>query len=285
MSAPDLDPASQQKTVQQLLGRCLLLVQAYEQLLKRVLAHHHIEGPAANLASVLAGRIDERRTRTLGTLAKELFEGYVVPNDPRTDEQDDDPGAALGRGGQVRLLNRVEMTPERYDVAKAAVDERVVMRNDLVHHLIEMFDISTADGCLAARHHLEDCHRQIDVHLDRLRQMAQAMDNARALMASMMQSEAFADLVDNGIAPDGTIDWPHAGIVACLREAATARDAEGWCRLNEAIAFVEARYPEQTPAKYACRTWPHVLNESRAFDIAYRCGEGGPRTAWYRERP
>ena len=203
----DIDVASEQKTVQQLLGRCLLRLQEYERLLKRVLANHHIEGPAADLACVLAGRMGERETRTLGALAKEMFERYVVPTYGRAEElQDDDAGAALARVNHVRLLNRVEMSPERYEAAKAAVNELVDLRNDLVHHLIELFDVSTVDGCLAARHHLEDCHRRIDFHLDQLRQRAQAMDNARAMSASIMQSEAFIDLFDNGIAPDGTID-------------------------------------------------------------------------------
>ena len=203
----DVDVASKQKTVHQLLGRCLLRLQQYERLLKRLLANHHIEGPAANLACVLAGRIQSRETRTLGALAKEMFERFVVPTDGRAEKhQDDDAGAALARVNHVRLLSRVEMSPERYEAAKAAVNELVDMRNDLVHHLIEMFDTSTVDGCLAARHHLEDCHRRIDIHLIELRQKAQGMDNARAMSASIMQSEAFIDLFENGIEPHGTID-------------------------------------------------------------------------------
>lgn len=282
----ELDVADEQRTVQRLLGCCLLSMQQYERLLKRVIVVHDIEGSAPDLSTVIAGGTAKRAKANLGDLAKEMFQTFVVAKDAGPDDRPNGPlrgdVAALNH---VRVLNQIQMSSERREASKAAIRELVDMRNDLVHHLVEIFDIRTIDGCLAARLYLEECQRQIDIHLDQLRQWAQGIDNTRALAASFMQSEAFFDLSESGIAPDGTIDWPRAGVVACFREAATTCDAEGWSRLNEAIAFVEATYPEHAPEKYACRTWPHVLDQSRAFDIAYRPGEGGARTAWYRERP
>jgi hypothetical protein len=38
------------------------------------------------------------------------------------------------------------------------------------------------------------------------------------------------DFVLNGIAPEGTVAWPHAGIVTKLRKAAETLTADGWAR-------------------------------------------------------
>ena len=207
MRVSDIDVASEQKTVQQLLGRCLLRLQQYERLLKRVIVLHDIEGSAPALPAVIAGRTEMRAKANLGNLAKEMFQTFVVAVDAGANDLPDDPVRADVAGlNRVRLLNQVQLSSDQLETAKAAIRELVDMRNDLVHHLVEIFDVWTVDGCLAARLYLEECHRRIDIHLDQLRQWAQGMDNARALAASFMQTGTFIDLFDNGIAPDGTID-------------------------------------------------------------------------------
>ncbi len=108
------------------------------------------------------------------------------------------------------------------------------------------------------------------------------MDQARALMASFAQTETFHDLLVNGIAPDGSFEWPGSGIVKVLREAAQALAQDGWTRLDRARAWIEDHHAEQAPAKYGCTTWPQLLSESRLFDSTYRL-DAGRKQAWYRE--
>ena len=48
------------------------------------------------------------------------------------------------------------MSPERYAQTTAGLADLVAIRNDLVPHLIERFDISDENGCRAASSHLED---------------------------------------------------------------------------------------------------------------------------------
>ena len=155
------------------------------------------------------------------------------------------------------------------------------MRNDLVHHLIEQFDVWTDAGCAAAMEHLDGCYGRIDAHYKELRQWVETMDQARTDAAAFVQSDAFKDLIVNGIAPDGTFDWPHTGIVRTLREVAEGRANGGWVRLDEARAWIAERHPEQVPQKYGCRTWRQVFSESRCFRLEYREGGDG-RVPWYR---
>ena len=55
------------------------------------------------------------------------------------------------------------------------------------------------------------------------------MEEAQAHMAAFAQTDASHDMVVNGIAPDGSFDWPHTGIVQVLREASEALFEGGWC--------------------------------------------------------
>ena len=178
----------------------------------------------------------------------------------------------------------IQMSEDGFVQTKSALKDLVDLRNDLVHHLIERFDLWSDEGCVAAGHHLQASYTRIDGHFAELRQWATSMDDARAMHASFMQTEVFQDFLVNGIAPDGTIDWAAAGIVSVLREAGGELKQGDWTCLDDAVAWIGERHSEQTPAKYGCKSWPDVLHKSRAFDLEYRPDATGRKVGWYRER-
>ncbi|QVL50990.1 MAG: OST-HTH/LOTUS domain-containing protein [Thiocapsa sp.] len=110
------------------------------------------------------------------------------------------------------------------------------------------------------------------------------MDQARRLAAEFAQSDAFYDIMFNGIFPDGTVNWPAAGIVRALREAANELAVDGWTPVAAAERWIMERSPEQQPNKYRCTSWRQALHESRLFELRYRV-VGGERAAWYRVCP
>lgn len=263
------------------MGRCLLRLQQYERLMKAMLSHHELGGPMEELDAQRAARVEKFSDKSLGTLVKALFERYVVVEGTEKPVLDDAkiPIDRISMSFQFHM----EMAEERRAEVRAAIDDLVLMRNELVHHLIERFDVWTDQGCVAAVEHLNQSYERIDRHFEELRQWAQSMDDARAHAATFAQSEVFLDMVLNGIAPDGTFDWPQTGIVRVLREAANARAAvEGWVKLDEATAWLAEHHPDQVPQKYHCGSWPQVLSESKSFRLENRRAEDGQRVAWYR---
>ena len=270
-----------QRNVQRLIGRCMLRIQQYERLMKDILANHEVTGALESLEARRAERESKLSDKSLGTLVKILFEHYVVQEGTqrRVLPEDKLPEDRVS----VDIRFGVSMTEEHWTQTKAAVEELVAMRNDLVHHLIERFDVWTEPGCRAAAEHLEQCFERIDRHLRELADWAGTMDEMRARVASDAL-QAFHDAVVDGIAPDGSPDWPQTGIVRGLRDAADALAVEGWTRLAAAEAWLAERRPDQAPEKYGCRTWPQVLHESRQFDLQYRADEDGRKVAWFRVR-
>ena len=279
MAAPEEGPGLQRE-VQRLLGRCMLRLQQYERLLKAIVAHHELAGPAHLLEGIRDARIQDAATKTLGTLIGKLLDSYVVVDAAEQDILGDDaPTDVISFGFRMNI----QMAGDDYARTRDGLKELVELRNGLVHHFIERFDLWQSEGCAAAREYLLDCYTRIDGHYEQLRSWAEHMEQARQLAASFMQSNVYLDLVVNGIAPDGTVDWAAAGCVSVLRQAATALAVDGWASLDAAVEWIGTRHPDQTPEKYGCRTWRQVIHESRRFELRYR-EEGGRKLAWYRER-
>lgn len=74
----DGDLLDRQREVQRVLGRCMLRLQQYERLIKTIVAHHDLTGPAHALASTRAARIADAAGKTLGTLVGRLLGSYAV---------------------------------------------------------------------------------------------------------------------------------------------------------------------------------------------------------------
>jgi hypothetical protein len=263
------------------LGRCLLRLQQYERLMKAIVAHHHLSGPAHELESIRAERIEDASIKTLGTLVGQLFGSYLVVEGA-------DTGADAGANEPADIpfyavRFQVSLSAEDYVRTQSDVKELVLLRNNLVHHFIDQHDLRSTEGCRRACDSLVAAYGRINQHFEQLRSWAQHTDQVRHLAAEFVQSDAFQDLLINGIAPDGTVDWPAAGIVGALREAANELAIDGWTPVAAAGQWIMERSPEQQPSKYGCKSWRQALHESRLFELQYRDVDG-QRAACYRLR-
>ena len=272
-----------QHEVQRRLGRCLLRLQQYESLMKAVIALHDLSGTLSTLASVPAQRSAELATANLGKVAERLFKRVIVPEGFA---DSDDDSAALGAGKEVgfRTVVRIQMAQVDFEKARQGVKDLVDLRNTLVHHFLELFDVWTEQGCVDAIDYLSNAYARVDEHLHQLRRWADSLDDVKQRAARELSSPAFINLLENGIAPDGQVLWAASGIVACLREAAAALQVDGWTPLEGAIRRVAQGHPAQTPELYGCRSWPHVLHESKLFELRYTREAHAAKVAWYRER-
>lgn len=270
-----------QRDVQRKLGRCLLRLQQYEVLLKALVAHGDIAGQPAELQSVRDTQVACAQKKTLGTLVGILTERHLTSaeEDDGTDEPQGDAGLWF------RFRYQVGLDASQHQATTAALKELVDLRNELVHHFLQRFNIWEPQGCMAADAYLDASYETIDGHYLTLRGWAQGMDEARTAMASFISTAAFEDLLVNGIAPDGTVDWPASGAVRCLREAETRFATEGWTLLNSATPWIRAQHPDQHPQRYGCGSWRQVIHEARQFEIRRTVNtEKGCGEVWYRSR-
>lgn len=270
--APDSTRLAElQRAVQHKLGGCIWRLQQYERLLKAMVANTELAGEPAQLQALRDAQLASVHKTTLGGLVSLFTGGYLRAEDESAPAQGTDDNKTPGDRFWFSFQQRMEMTAERLEAITAELKELVDLRNELVHHLLERFDLGQLDCCEAAVAYLDASRATIDQHYQTLRTWAEHMDRARALAASFMNSDAFKDLLIDGIALDGHVHWPMSGIVSSLREAEQALAPMGgqthWIELNAAIAWIARQHPDQTPKRYGCSSWRQVLHESREFEV------------------
>lgn len=280
------DITSEQHEVQRKLGRCLLRLQQYERLLKTIAAHQEIEGPAERLQGIRDGKAHELSGKTLGHLVGLLTGSYLsVESSEVADSTAGETRGDVPATGWFRIRSSISMSPEVHAETVQQLRELVNLRNELVHHLIERFDVWTLAGCRDAVSHLDAAYLKIDAHYASLANWAKSMQEAHALTASFFASRAWEDFYLHGIAPEGAVDWPRATVVTLLQEAAAGKARDGWTNLADAIAFIGNWQPDQTPKRYGCSSWRQVLHESNLFDVRRdKAMDAAPGATWYRCR-
>jgi hypothetical protein len=275
-----------QHEVQRQLGRCMLRLQQYERLLKAMVAGMAVEGPPEKLQAVQDKQALNMRNRTLGTLVGMFTEQHLTAASADTQVGPDVGENANGPSSETpwaSICFTISMSPERHAQVKAGLVELVNLRNDLVHHLIERFDIFDADGCRAASSHLDSCYQRIDSHCQLLKAWASSLGESKARVSSLVQSKAFEDAFVHGINPDGSVCWPRSTIVKCLREAETACQVDGWTSLDSAITFILKENRDQMPSRNGCKTWRQVLKQSGQFEVRSVSGSNSQvGQTWYR---
>ncbi len=270
-----------QSEVQRLLGRCLLRLQQYERLIKAIIAQHEISGPVHDLEGMQSARIANSARKTLGTLVGDLLGSYIVTN--QIDSPLNAAANPLEDTNSIGIRTQIALSDADFVRTENGLRELVLLRNDLVHHFIDRYDLGSLDGCRRGCDALVDAYSKIDQRFDELRTWADDTQKLHGLMAQVFQSEDFRNSVVTGISPVEAMHLRSEGIVCALREAAGELAVDGWATVSEAGVWVAARYPELLPVKYGYSSWRQVVHEARIFELRY-FERGGRRTACYREK-
>lgn len=276
-----------QHEVQRKLGRSMLRLQQFERMLKTMVGSLTVEGAPEQLQAIRDEQLAFFRNKSLGMLVAKFTGSDALATPPEDDAiLEEIAGDKESGTARVRVCFSIEMTPECLAQTKADLGELIAMRNDLVHHLIERFDVFDESGCRAASVHLDDCYEKIDGHCGLLNSWATSLTECQALHSSYLQSKSFEDMFVHGINPDGSVCWPQSTIVERLREAETACQVDGWTSLDAAIGFISKENRDHVPKRYGCKTWRQVLRKSGLFELRCPAPEDGAiGRAWYRSRP
>ncbi|BAL23739.1 hypothetical protein AZKH_1417 [Azoarcus sp. KH32C] len=274
-----------QREVQRKLGRCLIRLQQYERLAKAILAEQEIAGPLSKLQAIRERRIAEVSTKTLGQLAGALEQGYLSPTLGQPDRVSDDEPQGTSNEIWLRHTHCIELSPEKHAEVVADIKALVALRNELVHHFLEVQDILSIEGCVKADRHLDDCYERIDRSYREMHGWATTGMEAKQRAAAFMQTPEFIDMLLHGILPGGGVHWEASTIVRLLREAETKLANDGWTLLKDAVALIGREHPDHGPRRYGCNGWRHLLHESRQFLLRKeRFGNGMPTLVWYRTK-
>jgi hypothetical protein len=281
--------AERQLSTQLLLGQCILKLQEYELLLKRLLENVAFSGPPAEVQAVRAEKSMSLRKKMMGELVGVLTKTFLT-----TAALGDNACVSIAKPENVAWVEtrmQIVFAEERYTAIRDALRELVELRNELVHHFIRKFNLSTSEGCAEAEVFLSRSYIKIEENLQLLQTWCKTLAEAQVKLATVFNDPTFQNFIE-GISPDGTVDWSRAGIVQGLRDAEGCLAVNGWTSLSAAIERISKNSPDQSPKRYGCSSWRQVLHESRQFDLSRRASFSYPSankshpvaTVWFRSR-
>lgn len=275
-----------QREVQRKLGRNLIRLQQYERLAKLIAANYKLEVRLEDLQAAKETATEKFANDTLGTVVKELKENFFCPP---SDFDAVTKALSSQRGSTKSLFSlnfQIETTKEQFDPISQRISVLVALRNEMVHHFLDVQDVWTIEGCKATNIYLDARGEEINEHYEELRQWVKGLQSAQSYLREQLNAPEMTDFLLHGILPDGEVDWEHCTIVELLRNAEASLAQDGWTLLDDAKKFIGEKESDQTPEKYRCSSWPQVIHESRQFEIRKeKMPDKMPKRIWYRTRP
>jgi polysaccharide pyruvyl transferase WcaK-like protein len=90
---------------------------------------------------------------------------------------------------------RIQMTAEQSAETIRELDAFVALRNRLVHHFMDDFDIFSDAGCAKALQHLHDSYAEIEKQYNMLRNHLMQQEEIRQRFAAFMQTPEYLDML------------------------------------------------------------------------------------------
>lgn len=275
-----------QLEMQRHFGRCLLRLQQYERLLKTMVATTSLSGHPKGLVELQTQQLEEVRALTLGALVRIFARDYLVDKEQQVDVSDltDDCITEGENLVSFKISYAMAMSSEDYMQTVEAMTELRDMRNELVHHFIERFDIADEAGCRAGTLHLQSCYARIDGHLNQLSNWAKTREEVRRQALSFFASQEFEQLFAQATTEDA---HPTAHLIfEWLRSAEVALSVAGWTQVDEAVAHIVRAHGTQSPSLYGSRTWRELLEKSGDFATRRVKGSSTERgRTWFKSYP
>lgn len=276
---------SQQKEVQRKLGRNMLLLQHYEQLLKDLLSKIDLVTPT--LDSNHNSKIANTQKKMMGQLVGEFFAKGVTTEKDGLESADDCEESCNREVSKPHIRTRVQFIfpEEELQNLEDAMANLIARRNELVHHFLAKFNLQTIDSCSAAESYLDEACAVFKNHLDQLKSWhettRQLFDEQRKAIAS----PEFERWLVHGIHPDGSVDWERSSIVRSLIKAWADPNQDGWIKLDDAIAAIKSREPDLSPSLFGCKSWRQLLKRSQQFEIRLDNNSNtGRGQCWFRPK-
>ncbi len=269
---PAPDSGCTKSDVEHLFGKCILRFQAFELLMKAIVAQHRVSGSNAQPRDALTRQVDDTQRKTMGLLVGDMMTSFLV----REGQEGLSDETVELSGSSFTILQQIVLPPDEFARIEAEHRDLVALRNSLVHHFLEDYDLRSEAGCHGARQALVVALDRVTRAYNDLSGLTSENAAARKAIAELLATPLMRDWIVSGQPP-----WPHTTIVQALHNASTALAACDWTSVDAAAEWIAAHYPNESPKDYGCRTWRQVIHDSGLFELQRR-EANGRRHARYR---
>ena len=244
----------------------MMLFQQLELALKYILANGEASGPINELKNIAVKRASDIATRTMGHLVGQ----YVKTTDPEREKTSSEPEET--EEGYFSFSFRIDSDSIDYETRKETLEKIVSERNELVHHLLPIFDINSAKSCEELEKKLDDQSERIRQEIKNMTTTANALDKGKRQIASFLGSEDFEKQFEISF-------LRQSRLVLMLRDiAGQIRRPDGWAVLEIARQRVIQDAPEELSLlkeRYGYKSLESLILATERFDISEEATQKG----------
>lgn len=215
------------------VGRNVVLFQELEQLLKYVIANGSFTGFISEIETARQEQGKKINKQTMGSLVKQ----YVESSNPLTGAGSPEPEQL--DEAYFSFSFKVECDNDYYQSQREALAQLVLERNDLIHHLLPRFDMSSAKSCGALGHELDEQAEKIRTQIKGIQSIANALHKGREEIGYYLQSEKGQKELELSF-------LRQSSLVLMLGDIASQMKREdGWVLISTAGQIIKRHAPEE----------------------------------------
>lgn len=181
------------------IGRNVILFQKIEKNLKLILSNNYISGPISEIPKLKKEKESFVHKQTMGMLINDFVNNTV---NSRPEEQDPDDI----NEPHLRIAFTIETDNTRFEERKILLSELLKERNNLVHHLLSEFNLSSIEDCIKLNKKLDIQYDNGVAELRLLNSHLSAFSEAQKTFANLLQYDEFINLLLNPAANSAFIN-------------------------------------------------------------------------------
>lgn len=261
--------------VERKIGKNVLLFQRLEAILKFLLAYGSVSGYVSDLKAAHEKQVVSVDKQTLGQLVRQFNTSVLSVPEEIAKEPKELKELWFSFNFNVKSDDSLSTTWE--ESLELVVDER----NELIHHLLPKFDLSSAHGACTAIDYLDQQRAKVLPAYEKLKQIAITLQELQRDLAEYYDSDDFKKYCDLWLLQGRRVAQLLSDIA--LKQARS----DGWAELGAAGQIIGQEAPEELAAlkrHYGQRTLKGVLQASEWFEICEEPTAKGGIRVLYREK-
>ncbi len=255
------------------IGRNMMLFQEFEYLLKFILANGKFSGFISELKAIRTEQAARINKQTMGQLVSQ----YVENTHPDFEYKSDVPEKL--KEPHFSFNFQIECDPSNYEAKKEALAEIVLERNELVHHLLPSFDVTSVQSCEGVGNKLDDQCEKIRQEISEMKLILKSFNDIRKDVVDFLRSDESTTYFMLNIIQ-------QSKLVALLSEISVKKQrSDGWTVVDAARRLVIQNAPEEIgrlKEKYGHKTLKSLILASEMFDLYEEATSKGGTRVLYR---
>lgn len=240
------------------IGRNMILFQEFEYLLKYIVANGNFSGHASEINKLKTQHAIAVSKQTMGTLVGQ----YLENANPEYEEEQTEANELTEPF--ITFTFRTKCDSIYYETKKEALARVVAERNELVHHLLPLFDPSSLEKNKQLEDKLDEQREKIKKEILELKSMATALNEGRKKIASFLVS-------DEGIKQFEISFLLQSRLVLLLGDIADqTKRHDGWASMSVAGQLVGQHAPEEIALlkdRYGHKSLKKLMLATEIFDF------------------